>query len=875
MVWPQIPREKLSPMMQHYVATKEAYPDALILYRLGDFYEVFFDDAILAAKVLEIALTGKYCGLEERAPMCGVPYHAVEAYAAKLVETGHKVVIVEQMEDPKEAVGLVKRAVTRVLTPGTITDGDQLEGKKNNFLLCLYFYQASLALCYVDLSTGEMKISEAAPGEKPLQAAINWLATIQPSEVLLLEDDQNQALCGKLKNQFAAQGIYFSQMRIDSALSVQATLLIDRYLGKGYRKKLEGHYLAAVSLAALLSYIYRFQEDQLAHLTQLDYIESGQYMHLTASCREHLELDRNLYDRGRSASLFACLDLTRTAMGGRLLHQWLEMPLLSIKEIEERYDLVAAFLEDLPLRMTLRERLGQIYDLERLLGKFAYQRGNARDLLSLSYSLSALLPIKKALLASSIALVQKEGQMLDPLAELRDLIDRAIVEEPPVLITEGGLIQKGFSTELDDLCYGSDRAKEALLLYEQEERKRTGISNLKIVFRKNAGYFIEVTKSNYDKVPEDYHRKQTMKNAERYTTDYLEAQAGKITGDEQAIRAKEYEIFQCLREEVAKAALRIQETAKRLARLDVLLSFAQSADEHDYIRPSFNQEGRIEIEAGRHPVIEQVLEGSFIANDLFIGSKENRIQIITGPNMAGKSTYMRQNALILIMAQMGSFVPAKRASLPLTDKILTRIGAKDHLAMGESTFMVEMKEMAEILREASPHSFLVLDEVGRGTSTNDGLAIACAILEYLDRHDQPKTLFATHYHELTALAQADNSLTNRKVDIREEGGALIFLRKVVEGLTDRSYGIEVAKLSGLPQEILDRAAYLLAHMDAQNENLLPDEKAVEEADAFSDYRKEAFLTQIAQIDINQVTPMEALQQLASLIQTADELKGES
>lgn len=465
--------------------------------------------------------------------------------------------------------------------------------------------------------------------------------------------------------------------------------------------------------------------------------------------------------------------------------------------------------------------------------------------------------------------------MLDPLAELRDLIDRAIVEEPPVLITEGGLIQKGFSTELDDLCYGSDRAKEALLLYEQEERKRTGISNLKIVFRKNAGYFIEVTKSNYDKVPEDYHRKQTMKNAERYTTDYLEAQAGKITGDEQAIRAKEYEIFQSLREEVAKAALRIQETAKRLARLDVLLSFAQSADEHDYIRPSFNQEGRIEIEAGRHPVIEQVLEGSFIANDLFIGSKENRIQIITGPNMAGKSTYMRQNALILIMAQMGSFVPAKRASLPLTDKILTRIGAKDHLAMGESTFMVEMKEMAEILREASPHSFLVLDEVGRGTSTNDGLAIAYAILEYLDRHDQPKTLFATHYHELTALAQADNSLTNRKVDIREEGGALIFLRKVVEGLTDRSYGIEVAKLSGLPQEILDRAAYLLAHMDAQNENLLPDEKAVEEADAFSDYRKEAFLTQIAQIDINQVTPMEALQQLAALIQTADELKGES
>lgn len=878
MVWDYIDFDALSPMMQHYVSTKRAYPDALILYRLGDFYEMFFEDAEVASRVLEIALTGKYCGLEERAPMCGVPHQAIDSYASKLVDRGYKVVIVDQMEDPAQAVGLVKRAVTRVLTPGTLTDADALEGKENNFLLGLYFYPKKVGLCYVDLSTGEIATTEEDLREDPVTFARNWISTIKPSELLLLMDEQNKATGQALVKYLEKTPLFISQLEVDVKKAAEARDRVERYLGPGGRKQVERQLIAALTVASVLDYIYAFQEEKLSHLNSLKWIESDQYMMINASSRENLELDRNLYDHSRRGSLLDVMDRTKTAMGGRLLGQWLDMPLMDIDRINRRLDGVEAFKERVTLSLPLRESLSKVYDLERLLGKFSYQRGNARDLLSLSLSLTPLPKIRDLILSSDSDSLHELFQSLDPLSDLKDLIDRAIVDEPPITITDGGMIRPGFSEDLDSIRQGSDEAKKALVKYEAEEKKRAGISNLRIIYRKNAGYFIEITKSNLDKVPEDYRRKQTLKNAERYTTDYLEAQAGRITGDETAIKEKEYAIFQSIRQTISDQAVRIQETAKRLAILDVLLALAKLATDENYVRPHLHKGGddRIQIIDGRHPVVEVIQDEEFIGNDLIIGDEGNRIQIITGPNMAGKSTFMRQNALILIMAQMGSFVPAQSADLPITDKILTRIGARDHLQRGESTFMVEMREMAEILEEAGPASFLVLDEVGRGTSTNDGLSIAYAILEYLDRHDRPKTLFATHYHELTSLAEKKNAISNRKVDIKEEDGQLIFLRKVVEGMTDRSYGIEVAKLSGLPPEILVRADYILSHIDAINDLSFVKEadKSSDHQEDFFDFKRQALLSDLAKLDVNILSPVQALTTLDRFIQEARKMTKE-
>ncbi|WP_304262402.1 DNA mismatch repair protein MutS [Kallipyga massiliensis] len=875
MVWDHIDFESLSPMMQHYVSTKRAYPDALILYRLGDFYEMFFEDAEVGSKVLEIALTGKYCGLEDRAPMCGVPHQAIDSYTSKLVDKGYKVVIVDQMEDPAQAVGLVKRAVTRVLTPGTLTDADALEGKENNFLLCFYFYQKKAALCYADLSTGEIATTEVDLVEDPVTFAHNWMATIKPSEILLLNDGNNREILEKVSLFLEKLAVFISRLDVDPKKAAQARDRVENYLGPTGRKEVERHLVAAMAVSSLLDYIYAFQEDKLSHLNLLQWLESDRYMMVNASSRENLELDRNLFNHSRKGSLLDIMDRTKTAMGGRLLGQWLDMPLMELDAINQRLDLVEAFKDRVTLSLPLRESLSKVYDLERLLGKFSYQRGNARDLLSLALSLSPLPKIQSLVESTDSAPVRDFFGHLDSLSDIKDLIDRAIVDEPPITITDGGMIRPGFSEELDRIRSGSDEAKKALVKYEAEEKKRTGISNLRIIYRKNAGYFIEVTQSNLSKVPSDYRRQQTLKNAERYTTNYLESQAGRITGDESAIKEMEYSIFQKIRQTISDQAIRIQDTAKLLAKLDVLLSLATLASDEDYVRPHFHKGGqdRITIIEGRHPVVEVIQEEEFIGNDLDIGAKDNRIQIITGPNMAGKSTFMRQNALILIMAQMGSFVPAKSCDLPITDKVLTRIGARDHLQRGESTFMVEMKEMAEILEEATSSSFLVLDEVGRGTSTNDGLSIAYAILEYLDAHKKPKTLFATHYHELTSLAGKKNSISNRKVDIKEEDGQLIFLRKVVEGMTDRSYGIEVAKLSGLPEEILVRANYILSNIDAINDLSFVKEtpKASDHQEDFSDFRRRALLEEMARVDVNALSPVQALTTLDGLIRQAQEM----
>ena len=875
MVWDQLDIEKLSPMMQHYVSTKRAYPDAIIMYRVGDFFEMFFDDARTASKILELALTGKDCGLKEKAPMCGVPQQVIESYSTKLVEAGLKVAIVDQVEDPREAVGLVKRSVTRLLTPGTVTDNDSLDQKENNFLLSIYFYHQRAGICFADLSTGQIQAAEEeVPGGR-FPFTVNWVNAIGPSELLFIDDPENQEENNQLQESLSNLPVFISRFEMDSKRISESKEEIIRYLGPSSGKILKGHLLASVAVSSLLSYIYAFQEDRLSHLNQLLWHSTDKYMTMNASTRENLELNYNLYNHSKKNTLFSVLDDTQTAMGSRLLHQWLDFPLIDRKKIEDRQDFVSAFLRELTIRLPLREALRRVYDLERLLGKFSYHRGNARDLLALSSSLDPLPEIKSLLQSSQTKIVRDLGERLDILDDIKSVIDQAIVDEPPILITEGGLIRPGFDQELDQLRQGSDQAREDLLVYESKEKERTGIKNLRIIYRKNNGYFIEITNSNKDRVPDDYRRKQTLKNAERYTTDYLEAQEGKITGDENQIQHQEYEIFQRIRKQIAENALRLQETAKTLAMLDVLLSFAHQAYEWDYCRPAFIREDRIHIVDGRHPVVERQLEGTFIPNSLQIGEKTNRIEIITGPNMAGKSTYMRQNALMIIMAQMGSFVPAQSCTLSITDKIFTRVGATDHLARGESTFMVEMKEMAEILDQATDQSFLILDEVGRGTSTNDGMAIAYAILEYLSRRLQAKTLFATHYHELTTLEKKNNPISNRKVDIAEKDGKLVFLRKVVEGKADRSYGIEVARLSGLPQEILDRAQFLLRQMEAEDKGSLvkgAGQSAQRQQD-FSDFKKDAFLQKITGIDINRLSPMEAMIKLSQLIDEAKRIQG--
>lgn len=852
--------EQLSPMMQHYASIKKEYPDCLIMYRLGDFYELFFEDAVLASNALELALTARECGLEDKAPMAGIPHFALDNYASKLVEQGFKLAIVEQVEDPALAKGLVKRRVTRIITPGTLTDMDSLNQKENNFLCALYFDKQSVGLALADISTGQIKALQKNNLEDQEAFIYDWVTKIKPSEVLLLGDEQIDLL-EKLN-------VFTSVVKDFSLYISDLNRKIDQLLSKKKTIKLKKHPLAMIALVGLFDYIYQFQEEKLEHFNHFEWIEEDHYLHISPASRMNLELERNLQDFTKKNSLLSCLDQTKTAMGSRLLQEWLEFPLLEKKKIEERLDLVEIFHNDLLLLTKLRESLAHVYDLERLVGKFAYQKGNARDLLSLSYSLSRLPYFKNLLKKTNLQPLIALEKNIDACEDLCQLIDRALVDDPPLSLKEGGLIRKGFSQELDNLKGDSEKAREELISYESEERERTQIKNYRIIYRKNAGYFIEITNSNLDKVPNDYQRKQTLKNAERFVTEKLQHLEARILGDESKIFDMEYRIFQDLREKIMQEALRIQNTANLLAYLDCLLSFAKVAGDYNYVRPLFTMEDKIHILAGRHPIVERNVKETFIANDLEIGNKDNRIHIITGPNMAGKSTYMRQNALIMIMAQMGSFVPCEKCILPITDQIFTRIGASDNLARGESTFMVEMKEMADILKHASKNSFLLLDEVGRGTSTSDGLSIAYAIIEYLSDRLQAKTLFATHYHELTILEDEKDNIQNKKMAIARQDDELIFLRKILPGKADQSYGIEVAKLSGLPEQVLSRAYYLLENLDDFNnkeEERLPRQKD------FHDYQKENFIHQLAHMDINQLTPVDSLITLSKIIEEAKDL----
>ena len=884
MVWENIDRSKLSPMMQHYVQIKEQHPDCLILYRLGDFYELFFDDALVGSRILELTLTGRDCGLDERCPMAGVPHHVVDSYTAKLVRAGYKVCLVEQMEDPREAVGLVKRGITRIITPGTVTDADNLERSEHNYLLLVYSYHQTLGLCYADLSTGRLEATEIAPVERFALTVLDWVESLQPAEVILLDDEENQEINNSIHEYLSGKKVFLSRQN-------RGRIHI-RDLHEGLRDRLPGgvpsifrhHLVAQIALYALLETVYAYQDKPLEHLSSVAWVTPRRYLRMNAATRENLELIRNLEDATRRHTLLSVLDRTKTAMGSRKLADWIAFPLVDKNAIEARQNVVELFTHELSTRFTLREALENVYDLERLLSKLSFRRGNARDLLRFAQSLSTLPRIISTLSSQKNDCVSLLLEGLDPLTSLRAHILEAIVEEPPISVNEGNMIRDGYSKELDALKCGGEEARLALVAYEEQERERSGIRNLRIVYRKNQGYFLEVTRSNLDKIPEDYQRRQTLKNAERYTTPYLEMQANRIIGSSAQIEAMEFALFQALRDEVAAEAVRIQRVADTLADLDALLSLSQVADEQAYVRPIFMTEQEpIHIVDGRHPVVSAQPDVDFIANDLHIGEDNNRIQVITGPNMAGKSTYIRQNALLIIMAQMGSFVPAKSCHLPIVDQIFTRIGARDHLAKGESTFMVEMKEMADILHEASTQSFLVLDEVGRGTSTNDGLSIACAILEYLSQSLPAKTLFATHYHELTTLADSLPNLSNRRVQIEEEDGRLVFLHRVEEGAADRSYGIEVARLSGMPEEILTRAEELLFHLDRQgtpsiDEGTVPISAATlfaKDASSLSiahkiEKKKEenTLIRKLKELDINTLSPMEAFMELDDLIREA-------
>ncbi len=865
-----IDRERLTPMMQHYLSIKDQHPDCIIMYRLGDFYEMFFEDAKTAARILELALTTRECGLEERAPMCGVPHHVIESYIPRLVEAGKKVAIVEQMEDPKLAQGLVKRSVTRIITPGTLTDAEALDQSKNNFLLSVFLAEKSFGLCYTDLSTGETRATEEIGTEDPLTALNDWITSLSPSELVITEVDSHP----ERWRVFERRGVFLTMLSPKADNAEDAMQNLRRFFSAKSLRPLVKHPLTAMAASALFDYVYTFQEEQLQHLNSIEWVEREKLLGINASTRENLELHYNLNDRTKRHSLLWVLDHTVTAMGSRLLNRWLELPLTDPKEIESRLNVVESLFQSVSVRLRVRELLDNVYDLERLLGKLAYNRGNARDLLSLASSLRCLPELKAELSQSADPRLQRIGESIDPLQDLYVPIVRAIREDAPIVLTEGNLIRSGYSEKLDQLRNGGEQAREALIRYEESERERTGIKNLRVVFKRNVGYFIEITNSYLDRVPENYRRRQTLKNAERFLTDELELQAARILGDEKATFDLEYQLFQELRKLASDNAVRIQQTALVIARLDALASFAHVAEAQNYCRPVFSKNDTIDIRDGRHPVVECSCETAFIPNDTILGEADNRIQIITGPNMAGKSTYMRQVALILIMAQIGSFVPASSCCIPITDRIFTRIGATDNLARGDSTFMVEMKEMAGILQNATKKSFLVLDEVGRGTSTNDGLSIAYAILEYLSSHLPAKTLFATHYHELTALADRRKNIANRKVDIQENDGHLVFLRKVIEGKADKSYGIEVARLSGLPDEILARANYILRNIDAINDVSFVEEMPtkVERQRDFSDFQKDVLLQELCDLSVDDLRPIDALNKLHDIVERCRKLE---
>ena len=873
---------QLSPMMRHYMETKKEYPDCILFYRLGDFYEMFFDDALTASKVLEITLTGKECGLPERAPMCGVPYHAVDSYLYRLVQNGYKVAIAEQMEDPKLAKGLVKREVIRVVTPGTITSAQALDETKNNYLMGIVYMDGKYGVSTADITTGEFLVTEVDSGRE----LFDEINKFSPSEIIC-------------NNAFYMSGVDIDELK--NRYNVAVSALDSHFFGdESCRKILREHFkvgslsglglddysTGVIAAGAVMAYMYETQKSTLEHITSITPYCTGQFMIIDTSTRRNLELVETMREKQKRGTLLWVLDKTKTAMGARLLRTWIEQPLIHKEEIIRRQDVVEELNMSYISREELCEYLNPIYDLERLIGRISYKTANPRDLIAFKTSLEMLPHIKRLLGEFRSAVFKELEAELDPLEDLYSLIEQAIEDDPPITVRDGGMIKEGFSEEADRLRQAKTEGKDWLAQLESREKEKTGIKNLKIKFNKVFGYYFEVTNSFKSLVPDYFIRKQTLTNAERYTTDELKELEDIIMGAEEKLVSLEYDLFCQVRDEIASQVVRIQKTAKAIAGIDVFCSLSAVASRHNYVKPAINEKGVIQIKNGRHPVVEQMMRDDlFVANDTFLDNGKNRLSVITGPNMAGKSTYMRQVALIVLMAQLGSFVPAQEADIGICDRIFTRVGASDDLASGQSTFMVEMTEVANILRNATKHSLLVLDEIGRGTSTFDGLSIAWAVIEHISNTKLlgAKTLFATHYHELTELEGTIAGVKNYCIAVKEQGDDIVFLRKIVRGGADKSYGIQVAKLAGVPDSVIARAKEIAEELSdnditsrakeiaqagatvTQHKAVpKPDEVDMQQLSFFDTVKDDDIVRELEGLELSTMTPIDALNTLYRL-----------
>lgn len=870
----------LSPMMVHYCQTKCAYKDSILFYRLGDFYEMFFEDAKTVSRELELTLTGKDCGLSERAPMCGIPYHAAETYINRLIDKGYKVAICEQVEDPKTAKGIVKREVTRVVTPGTNLNMQELDEGKNNYLMAIVCVGDHFGVSTADITTGDCYVTEIDE-ERKLWDEINKFL---PAEIIC-----NDA--------FVVSGVDVDDLR--NRLHISVFALESWYFGDDLCKQtllehfkissLEGLGLAdydsgVIAAGSLFRYLLDTQKNTMEHMNKIIPYTTDRYMVIDSSSRRNLELVETLREKQKRGSLLWVLDKTKTAMGARMLRNFVEQPLIDADAINERLDAVTELNMQAMLREEIREYLNPVYDLERLVSRISYRSANPRDLLAFKMSLEMIPHIKNLLANFTSPLLVRINEQMDGLEDLYTLLEASITEDPPLAVKEGGIIREGYNEQVDTYRNSKTQGKSWLAQLEAEEKEKTGIRNLKIKYNKVFGYYLEVTNSFKDLVPEYYTRKQTLTNAERYITPKLKELEDMILGAEDKLFALEYDLFCQVREELAAQIPRIQETAKAIAQLDVYASLSVVAQRNNYVRPTVNTKGVIDIKNGRHPVVEKMINNDmFIANDTYLDNGSKRVSVITGPNMAGKSTYMRQTALIVLMAQIGSFVPAEKAKIGVVDRIFTRVGASDDLASGQSTFMVEMTEVANILRNATAKSLLILDEIGRGTSTFDGLSIAWAVIEHISNTKLlgAKTLFATHYHELTELEGKIPGVNNYCIAVKERGDDIVFLRKIVKGGADKSYGIQVAKLAGVPDSVLDRAKELvdeLVHTDitstfkdlAENSRKTKpkavhyDEVDLEQISLFDTVQDQDIIEELKNLDITMLTPMDAMNTLYRL-----------
>ena len=864
---------KVTPMMEQYFEIKNRYRHCLLFFRLGDFYELFFDDAVIGSRELGLTLTGKDWGQKERAPMCGVPFHSADSYIDKLVQSGYKVAICEQVEDPKLAKGIVKRDVIRIVTPGTVIDNEVLDENKNNYIMSIYGDSKGYALAVCDVTTGEFQTAEftSANAEEKL---FDEAARFMPAEIITNGYFLNTPCAGRIRKNLNidlndAGDACFAYRNAAKTICRHFDILSVDGLGLGERT------FSVCASGGLLDYLYETQKNNLEHIGKITLYSTNDFMLLDVSTRRNLELTETMRENSRRGSLLWVIDKTKTAMGARLLRKWVEQPLINSADINKRLDAVEELKDDFFKREEIKDVLSTMQDFERIMGRIVYKTANARELVNLKNSIENLPQLKKILEISKSGYMKEIYSELDTLEDIFALIDKAIVDDPPFSVREGGMIKEGYSSEADSLLQAKRRGSDWISDMEKQEREKTGIKNLRINYNRVFGYYIEVTKSYLDLVPENYMRKQTLANCERYTTKELNDLADLILGSSDRLIDLEYNIFCDVREKVASQVNRIQYTAYITAVCDAIQSLAETAQAQDYVKPVVDDGEVIDIKDGRHPSVEKMSDGAFIANDVYLDNEDNRLLIITGPNMAGKSTYMRQNAIITILAQIGSFVPASSAHIGVCDRIFTRVGASDDLASGQSTFMVEMTEVANILNNATSKSLLILDEIGRGTSTFDGLSIAWAVIEYIADKKQigAKTLFATHYHELTELEGKLPGVKNYCITVKEEGEDIIFLRKIKRGGADHSYGIQVARLAGLPNKVIKRSTAILKKLNAadiakKTRKLADEAKEAAEEEAVQidmfNIKENQIIDDINKIDVMSLTPIQALQTLFDL-----------